>query len=156
MKVIFLDFDGVLNHTEWLKENFETYHLHPLNPEAVAVLNSIMRQVEGVKVVISSTWRLDGVAHCRGHLAHAGFAFVDKVIGRTGSNSFGRGEEILEWIRAHQAAALHMDELVTHYVILDDDVFDMGAARPHVVRIDRETGLTLDHVPGILRHLQEE
>lgn len=64
MKIIFLDFDGVLNHQDWYKRRMhgETGPelLHPLNefdPETIQILNRIIEET-GAKVVVSSTWRV--------------------------------------------------------------------------------------------------
>jgi hypothetical protein len=66
MKIIFLDFDGVLNHELWYKKRFETinkddvstnYPYYEFDPESVNNLNIIIKETDA-KVVVSSTWRI--------------------------------------------------------------------------------------------------
>jgi hypothetical protein len=146
MKVIFLDFDGVMNHREWCYANTDTYHYKPINPEAAATLDKLLDQVTGCQIVISSVWRLDGIAKCLKYLRLAGFNHWRDVMDVTGSSQFGRGQEISDWLKDRPD--------VTHYVILDDDAFDMGTQMDKLIHIDRETGLTTDHFPAILKHLE--
>lgn len=65
MKIIFLDFDGVLNHELWYKRRHEEmdsesieshYPYNEIDPLAIDQLNRIIEQT-GAKVVVSSTWR---------------------------------------------------------------------------------------------------
>lgn len=65
MKIIFLDFDGVLNHQNWYKrridevdsEDFSShYPFYEFDPESISQLNRIIDETKA-KVVISSTWR---------------------------------------------------------------------------------------------------
>ena len=53
MKVIFLDIDGVITTFTW-----ERYH--HFNPVCVRMLKNIL-QASGYKLVISSTWRGEGI-----------------------------------------------------------------------------------------------
>jgi hypothetical protein len=66
MKIIFLDFDGVLNHQDWYRrrmdeirdnEIFNHYPFYEFDPDSVNQLNRII-ELTGAKVVVSSTWRL--------------------------------------------------------------------------------------------------
>lgn len=66
MKVIFLDFDGVLNHELWYRKRFEiinkddisgNYPYYEFDPEAVNNLNKIIKETEA-KVVVYSRWRI--------------------------------------------------------------------------------------------------
>lgn len=65
MKIIFLDFDGVLNHEMWYKRRFQEmdmelytskYPYYEFDPLSIEQLNRIIEQT-GAKVVVSSTWR---------------------------------------------------------------------------------------------------
>lgn len=66
MKVIFLDFDGVLNSEIWYKRRFNEmdmdsivskYPYYEFDPLAMQQLNRIIEETSA-KVVISSTWRI--------------------------------------------------------------------------------------------------
>lgn len=65
MKIIFLDFDGVLNSEVWMKSRFDIidnndidsqYPFYEIDPNAIKNLNRIIEET-GAKVVVSSTWR---------------------------------------------------------------------------------------------------
>ena len=80
MKIIFLDFDGILNHEAFYKERYEKRNdgnviEHPYNqidPKCVANLNNLC-EATGAKIVISSTWRNSGLDYCKDVLEYHGF-----------------------------------------------------------------------------------
>ena len=125
MKVIFLDIDGVLNHENhynWLYNTDEPTPLqreHPyseFNPNSVKELNRILDETNA-KLVISSSWRLDGIPVLQNIFKHIGL--YHKIFDVTPSLSYKynttlcRGKEIDYWLSKHPE--------VTRYVILDDD-----------------------------------
>lgn len=66
MKIIFLDFDGVLNSEMWYKSRFNeldrtqetgNYPYYEFDPSLINNLNQIIEKTEA-KVVVSSTWRI--------------------------------------------------------------------------------------------------
>jgi hypothetical protein len=66
MKIIFLDFDGVLNHENWYRKRMDLinsdnyiydYPLSEFDPYSIKHLNSIIEGTRA-KVVVSSTWRI--------------------------------------------------------------------------------------------------
>ena len=78
MRVIFLDFDGVLNSDSFFRANDGRYVPGALDPGAVARLTALVART-GAKVVIASTWRLDyTLERIREILAKHGF--VGEVI----------------------------------------------------------------------------
>jgi hypothetical protein len=112
VKVLFLDFDGVLNHLgspgAWGSSGVEA-----LEAEHIEQLNRIVGETNA-GVVISSTWRhafpsLELVAM----LNRAGF--IGEVIGTTPLVRLGRGREILLWLTEFGAGRIDA------WAILDDD-----------------------------------
>jgi hypothetical protein len=66
MKVIFLDFDGVLNHQYWYVRRMDEvpmddiasqYPFYEFDPKSIEQLNRIVLETKAI-VVVSSTWRL--------------------------------------------------------------------------------------------------
>jgi hypothetical protein len=66
MKVIFLDFDGVLNSENWYRRRFNemdrdtdvgNYPFYEFDPLSITQLNRIIKET-AAKVVVSSTWRI--------------------------------------------------------------------------------------------------
>ncbi len=135
MKVVFLDFDGVLNRTEAAQEGV-------IEPLIVGVLNGLLEQT-GAKVVVSSSWRCHRSAEeTLAVLTGAGFS--GDVVGYTpdlGVHAWQtfvpeRGKEILTWLRG-EGKRLG----VTSFVILDD-LDDMGCLFGRLVQTRLEDGLT--------------
>lgn len=123
MKVIFLDIDGVLNHEKhytWLMETDEltslqlVYPFSEFNPESCKILNRIIDETDA-KIVLSSSWRLDGKEQINQLFKHFGlpriYDITPSLCERFGS--LCRGKEIDKWLNEHPE--------VTKYVILDDD-----------------------------------
>ena len=118
MKVIFLDIDGVLNHEEhykWLHNTDEptplqrTYPYTEFNPKSCQLLKEIVEET-GAEIVVSSSWRLDGLAKLNKLFRFFG---LPNAIDITPCLNTARGIEIGAWLAAHPE--------VDKYVILDDD-----------------------------------
>jgi len=150
MKIIFLDFDGVLNSVEYMMFNKEEWNSGDsagmVDPDAVALLNKLIEKT-GAKVVVSSTWRL-------GHTAEELFeilkrkGFTGEVIGRTPSPFFideenfvfsDRGHEIQKWLRSQK------NMTIESFVILDDES-DMVHLKPRLVQTTWKHGMNEDHI----------
>jgi hypothetical protein len=144
MKVIFLDFDGVLVTAKSLRRaSGEAAEADPL---CVTELNRLT-DITGAKLVISSTWRLwRSFSDLQRLLKH--WSVKGECIGLTpnlckiqGGVYFNkcRGEEIAGWL-----ASQDMKE-IQRFTILDDDR-DMGALLPFLIQTKMESGLTTAHV----------
>lgn len=152
MKVIFLDFDGVLNSNQYLQSG-----RHPdgcgigLDPFAVVRLRRLVHETDA-KIVVTSTWRTGrSVDNLSGLLQAAGchLEVLDKTPDLyTKSHGYKhRGDEINAWLRStwHE---------VESYVVIDDDVvegftdvqvntsFDDGLQNCHVDAAIRILGAT--------------
>lgn len=133
MKVIFLDFDGVLNshqsatfwhnkrdqdkwenelYAEWQGTLYEYLALE-FCPIALSNVEELVRKT-GAKIIVSSTWRLhNNVDDLKNILAPAKIV-ADAVFDRTPRlPGKPRGEEIKAWLDQHPE--------VDQYVIIDDD-----------------------------------
>lgn len=124
MKVVFLDFDGVVVCLPpgWREERKSRGLIDYCERGPVAELNRII-EATGAVVVVSSTWRLHHpLVHLREVLGAAGF--IGKVVSKTpdlvrrapGEALFKpteRGHEVEAWLAAHPE--------VESYVVLDDD-----------------------------------
>jgi hypothetical protein len=154
-KVVFLDFDGVLNCKEFFLLSMVERRSHreeedrdgdrawellreasALDPVLIARLNRLLA-VTGAAVVVSSSWRhgrtpeeLREILGLRG--------FVGEVYGKTADYNGSweqRGDEIRDWLKEHPE--------VTTYVVLDDDA-DMDAVRDRFIQTDMDGGGLLD------------
>src|SRR5258708_3844439 len=134
MKILFLDFDGVLNSNEWfssLERGGRSTKVEQIDPAAVARLNRIV-DASAAKIVVSSSWRLGhSVEELQQILEERGFR--GEVVGRTPDLNIVRGLEILAWLSAQA-------EVPESYCILDDSN-DMAALLPNLVRTSWRAGL---------------
>jgi hypothetical protein len=162
MKIVFLDFDGVLNSYEFMREWHERGEKGTvgLDPKAVVHLNRIVAE-SGAHVVVSSSWRY---AHKLGELKDIlnEVGFVGHVIDVTPLpheingmklsliiNGQTRGREIDAWLRATAE-----DRGVDSFVILDDD----SDTEPHEARHIKTTfaeGLVESHVNAAIAILAQ-
>jgi len=134
MKVLFLDFDGVLNSRQsqmfwdkkrdqkfWQEEMYSSwegslleYLAHEFCPIALSNVEEIVAHVPDLKVVISSSWRVnndvEGLKKILAPAKHLASRIIDVTPRFYGKK---RGEEIQDWLDRHPE--------VTHYVIIDDD-----------------------------------
>ena len=137
LKVIFLDFDGVLNSHQFFAQRGREVcgDDDALDAAAVARLNEIIERT-GAKVVISSSWRiehsLERIVEILG--AHG---FAGEVVGMTPVLSGSRGREISAWLSENRG--------VKSYVVLDDATDMDGVARRHL-RTTMEVGLLDEHI----------
>jgi hypothetical protein len=146
MNIIFLDIDGVLNCEEFYKARLKMEHqnAYPLNQicqERVGWLNELCASI-GAKVVISSTWRSDGLEVMQNLFNQLGGTFeVIDITPHLGRYTV-RGNEILAWIENNYALlGKHRHEFHT-YAIIDDDSDMLLWQRDHFFQTDTYSGLT--------------
>ncbi len=168
MKVIFLDFDGVLNSEKWYvarHKNVDSssisaqYPFYEIDPDAVAQLNRIIAEA-CAKVVVSSTWRLGRTPEQLTEiLAHHDFKgeIIDVTPNfylKSHEYAIPRGCEIEWWLKkkkfqrinwsvARQLECIDAAE-VKNYAILDDDSDMLYTQREHFVQTSWKNGLTAE------------
>ena len=140
----FLDMDGVVNvfYPEGTPEY--AYRLEHRDDEmcmadkpGVKRLSDLFLEY-GIDVVISSSWRYDGIAFCRSYLEKAGMDPTVHVVGATPCKQEGTREmHIAEYLLDHPDYA--------QYLIFDD--MAMPHLRKHLLQCDCTQGYTeeLDH-----------
>lgn len=131
MRVLFLDIDGVLaTHQSWFMHS----NLFIDTPDVCSKLDHfgvvLMEQLaeSGVKIVLSSTWRLGS------SLQELNEVFSFPIFDKTESLWELRGDDIHEWLSRHPE--------VEEYVIVDDDSDMLEYQLPHFVKIKSEEGIT--------------
>ena len=119
MKIIFLDIDGVLNLIPQGRDKFGSI----FHPEFIENLKYIIDET-GAKIVISSSWRSDGIDVFREIWKYRNYS--GDIIGITPFSYFNedlesdpdieicRGHEIKYWLD-------NTNDNIESYVILDDD-----------------------------------
>ncbi len=146
MRVIFLDFDGVLNshqsfnfwknkrdQTKWENEMYsewqgslKEYLAMEFDPIALNNVEDLIRSVPDLKIVVSSTWRLgETVESLQKILAPAKLVSAAVIDVTPRFPGKPRGEEIQDWLNRHPD--------VTDYVIIDDDSDMLESQKDHFV-----------------------
>ena len=144
MKIIFLDFDGVVNRFD------EPESFRKLSPSCVENLNQLI-ELSDANIVISSSWKghIPLIPDLAQILVNAGFRFPEKVIGKTPTGPFPcRGREIEEWLKKCRYK-------IESFVILDDDS-DMEPFLDRLVETDFNVGLTMCDVEKAIVILNSE
>lgn len=140
MKIIFLDFDGVLNHSETVRMAPDwAIQRHPYNWVETHLVKRLGNLVEktGAKIVVSSTWRREwDVPELEKILSDEDPRLAGAVIGKT--PNFGdwgsiRGEEIAYWLDTKASD--------TPYVVFDDNPWCLQHGE-RFIQTNEITGLT--------------
>ena len=132
MKVIFLDFDGVLN-TAHYRQSVKDYHKDFIDRSKLALLADFVRET-GAQIVLTTQWRLhwneeEEQLHPDGERINSLFAeFGMKIFSKTDYLDDNRNLEVADWLVRHD---------VENFVIFDDvDYFRSEINRAHFVRTD--------------------
>lgn len=140
-KIIFLDFDGVLNSARTIiaygqgmllpRSRFDDPKFDPV---CVALVRALVEDT-GAKIVISSSWRTGAtLGELRLIFSLYGWDTQDSIIDVTPSfMNVTRGVEIHHWLENN---AWH------DYVIIDDGDGFLAEQLPHVIKTDMYEGLT--------------
>ncbi len=139
MKVIFLDFDGVLNSAEY-RNSVDDYYSNFIDERKLELLALLVREYNA-EIVLTSQWRLhwnegEVQEHPDGSRINKLFAKHGmKIYSKTESFGNNRNLEVADWLARHE---------VENYVIFDDfDFFWSETNRAHFVRTnDAKDGLT--------------
>lgn len=140
LNVIFLDFDGVLNIPPYIgRDNFG----HIFNNSCIHNLDTIIKKT-GAKIVISSTWRMDGIEVMKEMWVKRNLP--GEVIGCTPKTYV---ENITEsgLILVHSTRGAEIQEYIDindieNYCIIDDDSDMLPSQMDNFVKCNFKTGLT--------------
>ncbi len=129
-KIVFLDFDGVLNSEQSVKQLGTRYRFARAN---VNVLNEVLKHTDAL-IVITSSWRENwNLKEIATFLERDGVV-PGRVVGKTRALGGERGIEIDAWLCS-------VPYVVESFVILDDKD-DMAMHLNRFVRINEQIGLT--------------
>lgn len=151
-KVLFLDIDGVLNDEEMYELDPSKYNpAYPIDRRKPHLINYIVNQT-GCKIVITSSWRIDGKDKLNKEFAPYGlpeiFDTTPYLWGKEPDEHLSRGNEIQTWLDNHK-------EEVLNYAILDDESDFLETQLKHHVQTDTYTGLTSEDSDRIIEILNE-
>ena len=166
MKIIFLDIDGVLNSGDYMSALYSLRDRHNIgstkdeygqlfDPRCVAYLDFIIRETDA-KIVISSTWRRNGLSILKEMWEMRGLPgeVIDitplttdgDIVERYYHPDADRGYEIQEWLNNHTG--------ITSHVILDDNS-DMLPTQ-NFVKCDGRFGISCEVSNKAIEYLKKE
>jgi hypothetical protein len=156
MKIIFLDFDGVLNSEIFAAENkidkdsgqeIGTYPHNQFDNRCIKLLNNIT-SATGAKIVISSSWRKNRTLE-ELQLLCKQIGIKAEVIGKTPYLSYSnhkktvpRGCEILAWLQMNEGLLGCEIHKYRKYVIIDDESDMLFWQRENFFKTDAYCGLS--------------
>ncbi len=156
MKVIFLDFDGVLNTENYQVRRrseglpvMDSYG-HLFDPEAIANLGSILEAVPDAKIVVESSWKVMGLLHIRQmwkarNLPGEIYDATPDISTEALLTADLSDPEVFQKLEGAQKAAeinAWLREKDCQYIIIDDVAkFSGEMARRHI-KVNPEEGLT--------------
>lgn len=145
MKVIFLDYDGVLN-TNKTPTKMVGDVMTMAEPTLVFTLNKLVDKSEA-ELVLSSSWR--NLPNWEDAMKKSGI--IKKFYGKTPETKDGvegpRGVKIQAWLDKHPE--------VERYAIIDDCDDMTEGQMPNFFQTDEEVGLTEEIADKILTHLSD-
>lgn len=136
MKIIFLDFDGVLAAFPPVKWDSIDRHGYPFTPNCVLWFNKLIEET-GAKVAISSSWQasFDTIEDVKECLANRGIKCEIHESFKTRLykiNTGYRGFEIDSWLRNNE---------FDKFVIIEDEMYDMlYIHKDNIVECDPKKG----------------
>ena len=134
-KVLFLDYDGVVNIAMWnAKGSRCTFNFPSHNKvnhfQAVQWVSEFCQKC-GYDIVVTSTWRLD--ANYKECLENGGLRNTIKILGRTKDLwELSRGHEIASYLKDHPE--------IEYYIIVDDENDMLPEQQDHFVQTDSDRG----------------
>lgn len=131
MKVIFLDFDGVLNSERYFHAHgYEGLMLDPACLERLKLLVGIT----DAKIVLSTSWREHWEKE-KSNCSAIGLEMNEifkkyglKIFDKTPFSGIDRESDIEEWLKRHPKTS--------NFVVLDDRILDSAVIRGHFVKTD--------------------
>lgn len=171
LKVMFLDFDGVLNTDSY--QVFLRTHGKPgwddygqlFDPEAVANLKLILDTVPDVRIVVESSWKAQGLDELRLMWKERNLPgeiydvtpdiFSEDLLTIDLSNpdniskveGLGKGREISAWLKKNGWQDCR-------YVILDDAASFSGELASHHILIGHDLGITREDAMKVITYLK--
>lgn len=152
MKVIFLDFDGVLNSVASMIWNnrqkllglSDTPSHKSFCPISCSNFQYVLEEVPDVQVVVSSTWRKYNKIDALKKIFEQNHLIPERMIGTTPVLDGYRGAEIDAYLKDHPE--------ITTFVIIDDDS-DMKPYMDRLVKTDSRVGFTFVNADKVIEML---
>jgi len=118
---------------------------------AIANLNKLCETIPGLRIIISSTWRVGStLEELQDIFKLWGMQSPELIYGQTAdSYDRPRSEEIIDWLQAQ--GLLYKIMLQEHQIAILDDLDDMVELNPCLVQTDPRIGFSSDDLKTILK-----
>jgi len=131
-RIVFLDFDGVLNSDQSTEELGTRYRF---SRSSVSALNSVLQQSD-ILIVVTSSWREHWSLRENAEFLERDGVVPGRVVGKTPVLERERGLEIDAWLQSAPYS-------ITSFVILDDRD-DVAMHCPRLVQVNPAIGLSAE------------
>lgn len=158
IKVIFLDFDGVLNGDDGPPLFSEGWPLSHLETHLIEKINRIVETLDQqskikTKIVISSYWRVrfslpEMIEMLQTKGLRVEIIDVTRLIPKKMSLHVERGQEIKAWLQDVK------EYQIDKFVILDDES-DMSDLKKYLIKTNYKTGITDADVNKVIETLKD-
>jgi hypothetical protein len=138
-RIVFLDYDGVVNTPMWNEEGTRCSYNFPSdnkvnNFQAIQWLSEACQKF-GYDIVVTSTWRWD--SNYKDCLINGGLRPGIEILGKTPTiMNQPRGVEIKTYLEEHPE--------INYYIIIDDDLDMLPEQIGHFIKTDPYVGFTLN------------
>ena len=150
MKIIFLDFDGVLNYERYVRAHGNEGLI--IAPECMENLKRIVDATKA-KAVLSTSWRehwskAEGECDDIGCEINRLFSHYGiDIIGKTTEERLSREQQIKLWLKSHGN--------VENFIVLDDLILEDEALKGHFIKTyNGRKGLDSDNVKQAIEILE--
>lgn len=149
-KVVFLDFDGVLNNEIMYHPGYdnkfkdEPYPISAFDSNCIDKVNRLFQET-GAKMVISSSWRIDELERIQNICSRLG---LPTEFDRTPILLDKRGKEIKQYLNKHPE--------IDNYVIFDDDSDMLPEQMEHFIKCKEYTGITDEDIEKAIEILNKD
>ena len=177
MNIIFVDIDGVLVHEDYIVSVYPNIKRDRFGelfcPVASSLLNELIEKTDA-KIVISSTWRADGIDDMKqmwsdrnmsGEVIGVTPHFYVRDVKQGFKPSIPRGLEIDSWLSTNHfqhrrpECVADFDRAkkckIKNYLIIDDDTDMLYNQRNNFVRCDAMVGFTFNDFQTALKILKK-
>ena len=150
MKLVFLDFDGVINNQKRDIEPINKWRAFFSNKRNHILIVELLEKCykENIRIVVSSTWRMAGLELIGSFFIKFGMERkkVREILKYSTSihKHNKRGEEILEYLNE-----VNFDNKKDKFVIIDDDSYDITCfdeLKQNFIYVDNMAGYTMKNL----------
>ncbi len=155
MKIIFLDFDGVLNSVKYERQLKEKALESSIDETRLDLLNELVNKT-GAKIVLTTSWKRHWERNEK-DCDQTGL-YINSVFKRHGLEIYDKTQDLGDILRRREEVSLWLKEnKVSKYVIIDDYGFGWEEHTPYLVKTSMQIGYGLErrHIDSAIEILNK-